>query len=55
MITHHSRGLSGHFNWVSSVCDGHFRSVHDVEAGIQNPVVKLNLKKNELVVLKTTV
>lgn len=45
MLTHHSRGLSGHFNWVSSVGDGHLRSVHDVQAGIQNPIVKLEGEK----------
>lgn len=55
MLTHHSRGLSSHFNWVSSVCDGHFRSVHDVQTGIQNPIVKLKGGKKKEVILITNV
>lgn len=44
IFSHHSRGLSGHLDGVSSVGDGHFRPVHDVQTGIQDSIVKLEKK-----------
>lgn len=41
LSSHHSRGLSGHFDGVSPVGDGHFTPVHDVQAGIQDSEVEL--------------
>lgn len=43
--SYHSRGLSGHLDGVSSVGNGHFRPVHDVQAGVQDSIVKLGGKE----------
>lgn len=39
---HHGRGYSGNLDGVSSVCDGHLSSVHDVQTGIQHSIVELD-------------
>lgn len=46
--SYHSRGLSGHLDGVSSVGDGHFRPVHDVQTGIQDSKVKLGERETDV-------
>lgn len=57
IFSYHSRGLSGHLDGVSPVGDGHLTLVHDVQAGIQDSIVKLgqkNILKAKKIIWKTS-